>query len=132
MADNDRTVREFMTNNVHVIDMENSLPHARRIMEEHDIRHLPVIDGSKIVGLLSERDLGKLEGFPMVSMDMVAVPDAMTDGPYVVAPDTPMVDVLTKMRDERLGSAIVVEGGKVVGIFTATDAVAHLINALST
>ncbi len=132
MADNDRTVREFMTSNVHVIDMENTLPHARRIMEEHDIRHLPVIDGSKIVGLLSERDLGKLEGFPMVSMDMVSVPDAMTDGPYVVAPETPMVDVLTKMRDERLGSAIVVESGKVVGIFTATDAVAHLIEALRT
>ncbi len=130
MTDNDRTVSAYMTKNVHAIEMENSLPTARRIMEEHGIRHLPVIDGSRIVGLLSERDLGKLEIFPMLNMSMISVPDAMTDNPYVVAPDTPMVEVLEKMRDDRMGSAIVAEDGKVVGIFTVTDAVKHLIEAL--
>ncbi len=130
MTDNDRTVSAYMTKNVHAIDMENSLPTARRMMEEHGIRHLPVTDGSKIVGLLSERDLGKLEVFPMLSMSMVSVPDAMSDKPYVVAPDAPMIGVLENMRDERLGSAIVADDGKVVGIFTATDAITHLIEAL--
>jgi len=130
MTDNDQTVSAYMTKNVHAIDMENTLPTARRMMEEHGIRHLPVTDGGKIVGLLSERDLGKLEVFPMLSMSMVSVPDAMTDQPYVVAPDAPMVGVLEKMRDGRLGSAIVAEGGNVVGIFTATDAITHLIDAL--
>ena len=130
MTDNQRTVSAYMTKNVHAIDMENSLPTARRLMEEHGIRHLPVTDGSKIVGLLSERDLGKLEVFPMLSMSMISVPDAMSDNPYVVAPDAPMIGVLEKMRDERLGSAIIADDGKVVGIFTATDAISHLIEAL--
>ncbi|MGH1340769.1 MAG: CBS domain-containing protein [Nannocystales bacterium] len=130
MTDSDQTVSAYMTKNVHAIDMENSLPTARLMMEEHSIRHLPVTDGSNIVGLLSERDLGKLEVFPMLSMSTVSVPDAMTDKPYIVAPDAPMVGVLEKMRDERLGSAIVADEGKVVGIFTATDAISHLIEAL--
>lgn len=130
MTDSNKTISAYMTKNVHAIDMESSLPTARRMMEEHDIRHLPVIDGSRIVGLLSERDLGKLEVFPMLSMSSISVPDAMAEQPYTVAPDTPMVEVLEVMRDKRFGSAIVAEDGKVVGIFTATDAIVHLLDAL--
>ena len=59
------TVGEFMTEHVHVISMESTLPAARKLMAEHQIRHLPVMDGRHVVGLLSERDLSKLEGFPM-------------------------------------------------------------------
>jgi acetoin utilization protein AcuB len=66
----------------------------------------------------------------MLSMAAVSVPDAMTVQPYMVGPQTPILDVLIKMREERIGSTIVVEDGKVVGIFTASDAVTHLIEAL--
>lgn len=131
MADNDHTVGAYMTDNVHVIDMENTLPAARKLMEDHKIRHLPVVDGKNIVGLLSERDLSKLEGFPMLNMNLVSVPDAMSTLPYIVYPDTPLVDVLRAMREQRLGSAVVTDpNGKVVGIFTATDAVSILIDKL--
>jgi acetoin utilization protein AcuB len=131
MTQYDQPVRAFMTEHVHVIDMENTLPVARKMMEEHRIRHLPVIDGRRIVGLLSERDLSKLEGFPMVNLDMVSVPDAMSTSPYIVEPDTPVVEVMRKMRDERLGSAIVAEEGKVVGIFTGVDALSIAISVLT-
>jgi acetoin utilization protein AcuB len=131
MTQYDQPVRAFMTETVHVIDMESPLPLARKMMEDHRIRHLPVVDGSRIVGLLSERDLSKLEGFPMVNLDMVSVPDAMSSSPYMVAPNTPVVEVLRKMREDRLGSAIVVEDEKVVGIFTSVDALSILINVLT-
>ena len=131
MTEYDQPINAFMTEHVHVIDMESSLPAARKMMTEHRVRHLPVVDRSKIVGLISERDLSKLEGFPMVNLDMVAVPDAMSTTPYVVEPRTPVVEVLRKMREERLGSAIVAEDGKVVGIFTAVDAMSILINLLT-
>ncbi len=131
MADNE-TVGAHMTENPHVIDMENSLPLARKMMEENKIRHLPVVDGKNIVGLLSERDLSKLEGFPMLNMNLVSVPDAMSTLPYIVHPDTPLVEVLKNMQAQRLGSAVVTDAnGKVVGIFTATDAVALLIDKLA-
>jgi acetoin utilization protein AcuB len=131
MPEYDQPIRAFMTETVHVIDMESSLPTARKMMREFRVRHLPVVDGKRIVGLLSERDLSKLEGFPMVNLDLVSVPDAMTPQPYVVEPDTPVVEVLRKMRDERMGSALVAEGDKLVGIFTLTDAASILINLLT-
>lgn len=131
MPEYDQPIRAFMTEFVHVIDMESSLPTAREMMQKHCIRHLPVVDGQQIVGLLSERDLIQLEGFPMVDLNLVSVPDAMSSPPYVVEPNTPVVEVLRKMRDERMGSALVVEHGKLVGIFTLTDAVSILISVLT-
>jgi acetoin utilization protein AcuB len=126
------TVGEFMTEHVHVISMESTLPAARKLMAEHQIRHLPVMDGRHVVGLLSERDLSKLEGFPMLRMSAVTVPDAMSTLPYVVEPDTPLVDVLKNLLEQRLGSAVVTnESGKVVGIFTASDAIKLLIDKVA-
>ncbi len=124
-----QTVGEVMTAHVQVIGMECDLSEARALMAEHGIRHLPVMDGRHVVGLLSERDLSKLEGFPMLRMSSVTVPDAMSTLPYVVEPDTPLVDVLRNLVEQRLGSAIVTdENGTVVGIFTATDAIKLLID----
>jgi acetoin utilization protein AcuB len=111
----------FMSATVHTIDLETSLPDARRRMTELGVRHLPVLDGRNIVGLLSDRDLARLEGFPMVDFNLVSVPDAMSDDPYVVGPKTPVIDVVRTMREHRYGSAIVADHGRVVGIFTTTD-----------
>lgn len=126
------TVGEFMTAHVQVIGMESALAEARALMAKHGIRHLPVMDGRHVVGLLSERDLSKLEGFPMLRMSSVTVPDAMSTLPYVVEPDTPLVDVLRNMLEQRLGSAVVTDqSGAVVGIFTVTDALELLIDEIS-
>ena len=127
----DQPVRAFMTEAVHTISLETSLPDARKAMENYGVRHLPVLDGNNIVGLLSERDLGKLEGFPMVDLAVVSVPDAMSEVPYIVTPDTPVVEVVRTMREKRYGSAVVAESGKVVGMFTTTDALAMLISIMS-
>lgn len=120
-----------MTPSVHTISMESTLPQARAMMEDHSIRHLPVLDGQKLVGLLSDRDLARLEGFPMFDFNLVAVPDAMSESPYVVTPQTPAIDVLREMRDHRYGSAIVCDDGKVVGVFTTIDALGVLIDQWS-
>ena len=125
----DRPISELMTDSVHAVDLETSLPEARKLMSKHGIRHLPVLDNGKVVGLLSERDLGKLEGFPMIDFNIVSVPDAMSDEPYVVSPGTSALEVLQTMRDKRYGSAIVAEDRKVVGIFTTHDALQALIDA---
>lgn len=131
MTDSNAPIRAHMSQKVQVISLETSLPQARKLMEFHGIRHLPVLDGDNIVGLLSERDLGKLEGFPMVNLDLVSVPDAMVEDPYVVDPDTPLLEVVRQMRSRRYGSAIVADAGRVVGIFTATDALDVLVDMLS-
>lgn len=120
-----------MTPSVHTISMESTLPQARTLMEEHGIRHLPVLDGSKLVGVISDRDLARMEGFPMIDFNLVSVPDAMSDEPYVVAPDTPAIEVFRTMHKERYGSAIVADGGTVVGVFTTTDALRVLADTFA-
>lgn len=127
----DYPISQFMTRSVHVVSMETSLSDARKLMTQKGIRHLPVLDGDRIVGLLSERELGKLEGFSMLDISLVSVPDAMADDPYLVTPQTPAVEVLTMMRDHRYGSAIVHEHGNVVGIFTTHDAVVAMVGLLT-
>lgn len=120
-----------MTPSVHTLSMESTLPKARDLMRQHGIRHLPVLDGTKLVGLLSDRDLARLEGFPMIAFDLVSVPDAMSTNPYVVSPDTPAREVIRTMHERRYGSAVVVEGGTVIGVFTTTDALRVLAEVLA-
>ena len=127
----DTPIRTFMSPCVHTIDMESSLPVARRVMEEAGVRHLPVVDGGRIVGLLSERELGKLEGFPMVDLNLVSVPDAMSIAPYVVGPNEPLADVLETMLERKLGSAVVAVDDMPVGIFTKHDVVRVLFEVLT-
>lgn len=119
-----------MTPSVHTIPMESTLPQARAMMKEHGIRHLPVLDGTSLVGLLSDRDLARMEGFPMIDFDLVSVPDAMSEEPYVVAPDDAAIDVFRTMQERRYGSAIISDGGTVVGVFTTTDALRVLVELM--
>lgn len=131
MTDYDQPIKAFMTESVRAISIESSLPEARKLMKRHGVRHLPVIEGDKVVGLLSDRELGRLEGFPLVDLNIVSVPDAMASPPYVVDPKTPLVEVLRTMREKRFGCAVVTEGTSVVGMFTTTDAIAVLIGLLT-
>lgn len=120
-----------MTPSVHTIALESTLPKARDLMRQHGIRHLPVLDGGKLVGLLSDRDLARLEGFPMIDFDLVSVPDAMSTELFTVSPDAPARDVARTMHERRYGSAIVAEGSAVLGIFTTTDALRVLADVLA-
>jgi acetoin utilization protein AcuB len=98
------------------------------MMREHHIRHLPVLERGRLIGIVSQRDLYFLETLQGVDFDVDIVEDAMTQDAYAVGPEEPLEKVARTMAKERLGSAVVVERGRVIGIFTATDAldlVAH-------
>lgn len=117
-----RVIAEFMTPSPHSIERDQPLVAAHRMMREHRIRHLPVLDGSKLVGLVSDRDLHLAETLQDVDSERVPVEDAMTPSPYAIAPSTPVAVVAREMADHKFGSAVVMEGSKIVGVFTATDA----------
>jgi acetoin utilization protein AcuB len=119
-------IREYMTPTVHTVDLETTLPEARRLMQSHGVRHLPVIDGTKLVGLVSQRDIVALESCPWVDTSKVSVHDAMAEVPYAVSPDTPLREVVQVMAENKYGSAVVVEHGTVRGIFTTIDAMSVL------
>lgn len=129
MADSERPISEFMTTVVQTVDLETSLRQARAVLDEHGIRHLPVLDGKRLVGVVSERDLKLLETFPVIDRDLASVGDVMADRPYCVAPDTPLRVVVRTMAERKYGSALVADGQDVRGIFTTVDAL-RTIDAL--
>lgn len=122
------TIERFMTANPHTIGRDLTLTVAHELMRKHGVRHLPVLHGGKLVGVLSQRDLYFLETFKDVEQDKVTVEEAMTPDPFIVELTAKLGDVARTMADHKYGAAIVVESGKVVGIFTAIDAL-HALTA---
>ena len=108
-----------------------SLSAARKEMTDHQVRHLPVEQDGQIVGLLTERDLLLIESLPGVNPTDVRVEDAMVTEVYTVSATTPLRDVVLEMEKRKIGSAVVVEAGTPVGVFTTTDALRLLRTVLA-
>ena len=123
-------VAQFMTRTPCTIGVDQPLSLAHRVMRENNLRHLPVLDQGRLVGLVSERDLANIEASRRLDADKAAVEKAMTADPYCVAPNTSLVEVARQMATHRYGAAIVVDGVDVVGIFTSVDALFALAHVL--
>ena len=126
------TIQKYMTTAPHTIGIDQPLSVAHRLMREHHVRHLPVLRGGQIVGLLSDRDLNLIESLQGVDPNQVTVDEGMTEQPYIVPPTAPLDEVAQTMADNKYGSAIVVQHEHVVGIFTAVDACRALAELLHT
>ncbi len=126
------TVQKYMTTSPHTIGDDQPMALAHRMMREHHVRHLPVLRGSKIVGLVSDRDLNMVETLIDVDPRKVLVSEAMTQDPYVVPPDVALDEVLSTMAEKKYGSAVITQHDKVVGIFTTVDACRAFADLLQT
>ena len=110
-----------MTPFPHSVDIDDRLETAIDLMRAHNIRHVPVTQESRVVGVITDRDikaaqrlLPELQSFP--------VRTAYEDTPYVVDIDTRLDAVLAAMAERQIGSAIVTRREKLVGVFTCVDA----------
>jgi acetoin utilization protein AcuB len=115
-------IQKHMTPSPHSIGAEQSLARARAMMQEHRIRHLPVLHGGRLVGMISDRDVHLVESLKDVDPRLITVFDAMAQTVYAVAPETPLDEVAQQMAEHKYGSAVVMQNQKVVGIFTTVDA----------
>jgi acetoin utilization protein AcuB len=114
----------------HLIQRDATLSAAHQAMREHRIRHLPVLDGRRLVGIISDRDLHLIETLRDVDPRVVRVDEAMTPEPFTVGPRTSLASVARSMAGSKYGSAIVVDRGRITGIFTTTDALEVLATLL--
>ena len=99
-------------------------------MRKNHVRHLPVVDGAIVVGVLSQRDILLLETLPSGNSPDARVEEAMVEEVFTVQPDAPVAEVVERMIGGKLGSAIVCEAGRVVGVFTTIDALRALHEVL--
>jgi acetoin utilization protein AcuB len=108
---------EVMTSAPHTIGADAPIEAARRMMAAFGVGHLPVRDEGRLVGVVAEADLRKRAAHRPVC-------EVMDRHPLVVAPFDATAEVESAMLARRSAAAIVVSGERVVGIFTATDALA--------
>src|ERR1044071_3301529 len=123
-------IREYMTPAPLPTTPTRSLTSAVKTMRRKRVRHLPVLDGDRVVGVLSQRDILIIESLPGVNPTEVRVEEAMVRDVFTVRPDTPIAEALETMIAKKIGSAIVTEGKRVIGVFTTIDALRALYRLL--
>lgn len=124
-------VRDWMTLDVVTVTPQTSVLNARQVLLRHGIRHLPVVEGARVVGVVSDRDLQVhdpllLGCLTALQSELVAgryrpVAALMTDPVLSVGPDKPLAAAARLMADCQIGALPVVDGGQLVGILTTTD-----------
>jgi CBS domain-containing protein len=124
------TVKEVMIKEVATLDVNDELSLANDIMRLGRIRHLPVVDGTRLAGIISERDLFRSSlaqalgyGGP-ASRDLMKtlhIKDIMVKQVTTISPDAKLCDAIRLMMDKKIGCLPVVEDDRLVGLITETD-----------
>jgi acetoin utilization protein AcuB len=125
-------ISHYMTKQPRTIERTATLAAAHALMRQHHIRHLPVVEGTKLVGVVSVGDLHLLETVADFPLDSVNVDEAMSEHPFIVTGDTALDDVVEIMANKKYGSVIVMGREGVEGIFTTDDACRVLAEVLRT
>lgn len=128
-------VEKWMKKHPHTIRPRDTIHHARELMEQHRINQLPVVHGSELVGIITDRDLR--DAYPSVLADPMrkASPDphdvkveaVMTTNVLTLTPEDGVIAAASMMRRERVGAVPIVEGKHLVGILTRSDLLEALI-----
>lgn len=121
-------VEEFTTPDPITAGEDMTIDELRQLMETHGIRHLPVIRGNTVVGVVSDRDVRLVAGLTVAEKLQVRAGDIMAADPLTVKSTAPLDEVAYAMSEKKVGSAIVNdEQGRFLGIFTSIDALNALI-----
>ncbi|HEU4639249.1 MAG TPA: CBS domain-containing protein, partial [Candidatus Binatia bacterium] len=102
-------VGSVMTPFPYFVDTDDTIAEVERLMDEHQIRHIPVQQDGRVVGIISERDLYRLlERFlTQAQKEQIRARDIMIADPYVVSFDAPLNEIALEMAKRHVGSVIV-------------------------
>lgn len=128
-----KTARDLMSSEVVTLEEHESLSIADRVMKLGRIRHMPVVSGKRLVGLISQRDLlhnvlsdalGATQADNTRILDAIKVSDCMTRDPATCSPETTLADAAKMMLKHKYGCLPVLADEELVGILTESDFVA--------
>ena len=137
------TARELMTLNPVMLTARATLADAWRLMREHEVRHVPIVDGGVLIGILSDRDLARedvarvlmAEGAAGLERELrTPVVTVMAADPICVEPETSASEILDLLIEAKVGALPVVEPDTraVVGIVSYIDVLRMLQGAVAT
>lgn len=126
------SIKSVMTPFPYAVELDEPIAGAKALMATHDIRHLPVTDKGRLCGVITERDIRRALDpvFGLPPENELRVANVFVQDAYVVETSAPLDRVLSAMAERHLGSALVVKGEKLAGIFTVTDACRHFCRFL--
>lgn len=117
------TLKAAMTPFPYSVQLETTLTAVRKLIQDHNIHHIPVMNSGEIVGVITGRDVESRE--MMVSGDneqSLEVLHVHMSKPYIVDINEPLENVLLTMADKHIGATVITKHGKLVGVFTYIDA----------
>jgi acetoin utilization protein AcuB len=127
-------IADLMTTKLHTVSPDDSVEEAVRLLQQRGVRHLLVLDGRDLVGILSDRDIKRALdpqkskrkkmlnlGGLFFLLEPILVREIMTKNPKSIAPDKSAKDAASMLVKNRFGALPVVKGDKLVGIVTETD-----------
>ena len=129
-------ISHIMTKNVLTVKVTDNLHEAIDLIKKNHIRHLPVLDGKEIVGMVSRTDINRLtfsslfenqEGADEAVLEMLTIPQVMTQKPRTVEASLSIRDVAEILTVEEYHALPVVENGGLVGIVTTTDIIKYML-----
>jgi acetoin utilization protein AcuB len=132
-------ISDVMQTNVVSIPSTTSLAEARKIMDAHKVRRLPVIDRMQLVGIVTKDDLDKMGPSQLTTfsvnelvymLNKITVKDVMHKEPITVPPQTTIEEAVALAQSKKVGSLLIADGGKVIGIATTNDIFTAILNPL--
>lgn len=126
----DLHVRRYMTASPFTVDRNQAVTDAAALMKKHNIRHLPVLEGTTLIGIVNDLEIGFLVTL-RAQPDRLAIGEIMTANPYVVVPDADLQAVATHMVERKESCAVVIDNGRVIGVFTLIDALRALVDLVA-
>ncbi len=121
-------IRRRMSQRLITISPDKTVLDALALMQKNSIRHLPVVDGKKFVGFVSEFDLREVRLLPMARD--ILVRDVMIKKPVTISPDETLEDAARLIFQHKIGGLPVLENGKVVGVITSKDILAAFLEMM--
>lgn len=132
------TVRHLMAQNPATLGRNETLDLAESIMNLGRIRHMPVVDDGKIVGIVSQRDLFRSAlitalGFGRKTtsalIKTITIKEVMTEHVITISPEATVKEAARVMIDKKIGCLPVIEDQKLIGILTETDMLRYVVES---
>lgn len=130
-------VANIMTRDVHTVSISNTLQEANGLFNKYHIRHIPVVSGEKLIGILSHTDILRIsfgntfgndqEGTDEAIFNMLSINQVMKHSPVTVSPEDTLKEAAQILAEKEFHALPVTESDKLVGIVTTTDIIKYFL-----
>lgn len=123
-------VRDYMTSPPETLNADNTLLDAVLLLRRASLRHIPILEDNRLVGILTDRDVARFAPSMFLPLspqeynrvfEETLIAKVMTRDPLSTTPDAPLAEAVHLLHQNRLGCLPVIEEGRLVGIITTND-----------